>query len=77
MRLKTFIVKTFEGIIDPLKTTKITRDLFDVKHLLSKISKRYLKYLNADFKKLKESCKYNIRDDDHSQSNSPLNDPRE
>ena len=65
MKLKIFIVKTFERIVDPYKTVKITRDLFNVKNLLSKIpnSKSYLEILSDEFKLLKNTWKYKISDD--------------
>jgi len=51
MRLKNFIVKTFERIADPIKTDKINVNLFGVRSLLSKIpnSKGYLKILKDEF----------------------------
>jgi len=67
MRLKRVIVKTFDRIVDPYKTVKITRDLFNVKNLLSKIpnSKSYLEILSDEFKLLKNSWKYKISDDNN------------
>ena len=74
MRLKNFIVKTVERIVDPKQTTKITRDLFDVRNFLKKIpkGKKYLKFINDEFEVLKKTPKYKIEGDNISSSNSIL-----
>jgi len=36
-RLQMFLVKTVDRIIDYSKTDKITKELFDIKHLIYKI----------------------------------------
>ena len=70
MRLKNFIVKTFERIADPIKTDKINVNLFGVRSLLSKIpnSKGYLKILKDEFELLKNTDKYSISNNTKSGS---------
>jgi len=65
MRLKNFVVKTFDRIADPYQTSKISPDLFEVKNFFSKIpnGKSYLKILKDGFEGLKNTWKYNISGD--------------
>jgi len=65
MRLTYFVIKTFDRIVDPYQTDKISRNLFEVKNFLCKIpnSKSYLKILKDGFQVLKNTWKYNISAD--------------
>ena len=75
------MVKTFERVVDPLQTTKIDKELFDVKYLLNKIPKNrsYLEIVCKGFKQLKNTWKYSIKDENQKdpESKPQDEDPKE